>query len=205
MNIKLFEECLDKTSNNNRQRIYLYIKDNPGVHLRKISKELNLAIGDANYNLSSLEQSGFIKYRKWGIYKRYFIGSIRDGRSESILAMLQQETPRVIVLYLIEHPGSRQSEICRHVSFSAPSVKWHMSRLKQMDMVYECKHGKYVRYYIKGNIADIVILLKNYHPSIWSKFASSLVEMLIELSEGTNLASTSDSILENHTSEYDST
>lgn len=65
MNIKLFEEYPDKTSNNNRQCIYLYIKDNPGVNLRKISKELNLVIGDTNYNLNSLQQSGFIKYRKW--------------------------------------------------------------------------------------------------------------------------------------------
>jgi predicted transcriptional regulator len=77
MNFKLFEECLDKTSNNNKQPIYLYIKDNPGVHLRRISKSLNFAIGDTNYNLNSLEQSGFIKYRKWGVFKRYFIVSIR--------------------------------------------------------------------------------------------------------------------------------
>lgn len=186
-NFKVFEESLHKTSSINRQRIYLYIKNNPGVHLRKISKVLDLAIGDTNYNLDNLEQSGFIKHRKWGVYKRYFVISIRDGRSESILAALQQETPRVIVLYLLEHPGSIQSEICRHVSFSAPSVKWHMSRLKEMDMVYEHKRGKFVKYYIKGNIADIVTLMKNYHPSIWSKFASRLAELFIELSSGTNL------------------
>lgn len=137
------------------------------------------------------------------MYKRYFVVSIRDERSESILAMLQQKTPRVIVPYLIYHPGSKQSEICRQVSFSALSVKLHMSRLKQMDMVYESKHVKYARYYVKGNIADIVILMKNYHPSIWSKFANSLVEVFIELSEGTNLESTSNSIMENHASEYD--
>jgi len=186
-NFKVFEKSIEIPSNINRQRIYLYIKSNPGVHLRKISKVLDIAIGDTNYNLNNLEQSGFVKHRKWGVYKRYFVISIKDGRSESILAILQQETPRTIVLYLIEHPGSIQNEICRHVSFSAPSVKWHMTRLKEMDMVYERKRGKFVRYYIKGNIADIVTLMKNYHPSIWSKFASKLAEVFIELSSGTNL------------------
>lgn len=186
-NFKVFEESIERTYNTNRQRIYLYIKNNPGVHLRKISKVLNLAIGDTNYNLNNLEQSGFIKHRKWGVYKRYFVISIKAGRSESILAILQQETPRTIILYLMEHHGSIQNEICRHLSFSAPSVKWHMSRLKEMDMVYERKMGKFVRYYIKGDLADIVTLMKNYHPSIWSKFASRLAEIFIDLSSGTNL------------------
>ena len=185
-NYKIFEERSDRASNINKQRIYIYIKDNPGVHLRKINKELNLAIGDTNYNLDNLELGGHIKHRKWGIYKRYFVIAIQDERSESILAILQQETPRVIVLFLMEHPGSIQSEICRHVSFSASSVKWHMSRLKEMNIVYERKKGKFVKYYIKGNVADIVSLMKNYHPSIWSKFASSLAEVFIELCSGTN-------------------
>ena len=186
-NYRIFKESPVRTSCTNRQRIYLYIKNNPGVHLRKISKSLNLAIGDTNYHLDSLEQSGFIKHGKWGIYKRYFVIAIQDNRSESILAILQQDTPRTIVLFLLENPGSIQSQICRHISFSAPTVKWHMSRLKRMDIIYDRKQGKFVRYYIKGNIADIVSLMKSYHPSIWSKLASSLVEMFLELSSASNV------------------
>ena len=191
-NYRLFEESPRRPSYTNRQRIYLYIKNNPGVHLRKISKSLNLAIGDTNYHLNSLEQSGFIKHGKWGIYKRYFVVAIQDKRSESILAILQQDTPRTIVLFLLEHPGSIQSEICRHISFSAPTIKWHMSRLKMMEIIYDRKQGKFVRYYIKGNIADIVSLMKSYHPSIWSKLASSLVEIFLELSSTSNAAEMQD-------------
>lgn len=171
----------------NRQRIYQYIKNNPGVHLRRISKELNLAIGDTLYNINILEQSGLIKYRIWSMYKRYFFISISNNRSETILALLQQETPREIILFLIENPGSTQIEISKYVSFSAPTIKWHMSRLIAMNMVYSHKRGKFIKYYLKGNVNDIISLMKFYHPSIWSKLANRLVEVFIELSSVPNL------------------
>ena len=54
-----------------------------------------------------------------GIYKVYFSVSILEGRDESILAILQQETPREIILYLVEKPGATQGEIADHIGFSS--------------------------------------------------------------------------------------
>ena len=73
------------------------------VHLdppRKISKALEIALGDTQYHLNTLQKSGSIKSKRMGIYKVYFSVSILEGRDESILATLQQETPREIILYL---------------------------------------------------------------------------------------------------------
>ena len=61
-----------------------------------------------------------------------------------------------------------------------------------MEIIYDRKQGKFIRYYIKGNIADIVSLMKSYHPSIWSKLASSLVEMFLELSSTSNVTDMQD-------------
>lgn len=171
----------------NRERIYQYINYNPGVHLRRISKELNLAIGDTLYNINKLEESGLIKHRKWNMYKRYFIISISNNRSQVILALLQQETTREIILFLIENPGSTQIEISKRISFSAPTVKWHMSRLIEMDIVYSHKESKFIKYFLKGDVNDIISLMKIYHPSIWSKLANRLAEIFIELSAISNL------------------
>ncbi len=43
------EEKAQQTVLDNRQRIYNYIKNNPGSHLRRISKVLNIALGDTQY------------------------------------------------------------------------------------------------------------------------------------------------------------
>ena len=65
---------------------------------------------------------------------------------ENILAILQQETPRDVILYLIENPGATQSEIVRHKGFTAPTINWHMSRLIEIGLVYSCKEGRFVKY-----------------------------------------------------------
>ena len=91
--------------------IYDYIRNKPGSHLRKINKELTLAMGDTQYHLRNLEKSGVVKSKRIGIYKVYYTVSILEGREESILATLQQETPREIVIHILEHPGATQSEI----------------------------------------------------------------------------------------------
>lgn len=182
-----YTEKKNEKITSNRERIYQYINYNPGVHLRRISKELNLAIGDTLYNINILEKSGLIKHRKWNMYKRYFIISISDNRSQAILALLQQETTREIILFLIENPGSTQIEISKRISFSAPTVKWHMSRLITMEIVYSHKESKFIKYFLKGDVNDIISLMKVYHPSIWSKLANRLAEIFIELSAISNL------------------
>ncbi len=101
-------EEMDLIISDNRGRIYDYIKDHPGTHLRKLSKNLALAIGDIQHHLGVLDKLGLIKSRRKGMYKVYYTVAILGKRDEDILAVLQQETPREIILFLVENPGSIQ-------------------------------------------------------------------------------------------------
>jgi DNA-binding MarR family transcriptional regulator len=166
----------------NKQRVYSYIKNNPGSHLRRISKELVIAIGDIQYQLKFLEGMGLIKSKRMGLYKTYYPVSILGERSENILAVLQQETLRDIMLHLIENPGATQSEIAHHKGFTAPTINWHMSRLIEMGLVYSCREGRFVKYYVEGDIDDIVSLLKSYHPSTWNTLSNRLASLFLDLS-----------------------
>lgn len=166
----------------NKQRVYNYIKNNPGSHLRRISKELVIAIGDIQYQLKFLEGIGLIKSKRMGLYKTYYPVSILGERSENILAVLQQETLRDILLHLIENPGATQSEIAHHKGFTAPTINWHMSRLIEMGLVYTCRERRFVKYYVEGDIDDIVSLLKSYHPSTWNTLSNRLASLFLDLS-----------------------
>ena len=84
----------------NKQRIYTYIKNNPGAHLRRISKVLGIALGDIQYQLTQLEATSLIRSRRIGLYKTYYTISLSGERNEKISAFLQQETPRDIILYV---------------------------------------------------------------------------------------------------------
>ena len=167
---------------NNRDIIYQYVQKFPGSHLRKISKELSLGMGDTQHHLNVLENTGFVKSRRIGIYKVYYEVSVFEERHESILAVLQQETPRSILLYLLENPGASQSEIAAHVRYSAPTVNWHMSRLMQIGLVESRKEGRFVKYVIIGDLKEITQLLRSYYPTVWSKLSNRLADLFLDIS-----------------------
>jgi len=166
--------------NNNRYLIYQYVRNYPGSHLRKISKHLSLGIGNVQYHLDALEKNGVIKSRKISIYKVYYDVGVLGGRHESILAILQQETPRSILLYLIENPGSSQTEIANFVGCSSPTIVWHMSNLMKNGIVKHRRDGRFIKYYIEGDLKDITGLIKSYHPTLWDKLSSRFADLFLD-------------------------
>jgi DNA-binding transcriptional ArsR family regulator len=169
----------------NKVRVYDYIKNHPGSHLRKISKELDMTTSDTQYWCKRLEKMALVRSRRLRLYKTYYPASILGERQENILAVLQQQTPRNIILYLIEHSGASQKYIAQHTGFAAATISWHMSRLIEIGIVYSSKEGKFVKYYIRGDIADLVILLKSYYPSIWDKLSDRLAELFLGITYAT--------------------
>ena len=170
-----------KIIKNNRDLIYQYVKSYPGSHLRKISKHLSLGMGNIQYHLDALEKIGIIKSRKISIYKVYYDVGVLGERHESILAILQQETPRSILIYLIENPGASQSEIAAYVGCSAPTVVWHMSNLMKIGLVKHRRDGKFIKYNIKGNLKEITGLIKSYHPTVWDRLSSRLADLFLDI------------------------
>jgi len=171
----------------NKGRIYQYIDNNPGCHLRKISKDLGLAMGDTQHHLKTLEKTSLVKSRRIGVFRRYYTVSIYGERLESLLATLGQEVPRDIILYLIENPGANQSEIAHYKDFSAPTINWHMSRLMGKGLVRSRKQGKFVNYYVEGNVKDITSILKRYYPSIWNRLSNRLADLFLDISSASSL------------------
>jgi DNA-binding transcriptional ArsR family regulator len=171
----------------NRGLVLKYIENNPGAHLRKISQELGLAIGDTQYHLEMLEKSGKIRSRKINFYRRYYSASILGEREEMILAFLRQETAKDILVYLIEHPHSTQSDLADFKRYSSPTISWHMSRLTEAGIVSKTREGKNIRYSIDADHDKLIYLLKTYHPSIWNVLASRLADLFDELSSSRDL------------------
>lgn len=167
-----------------RQQILSYIENNPGAHLRKISRELGLAMGNTQYHLQMLEKAGRIKTRRATLYRHYYPAAIMDELHEFILAFLRQETSRDILIHLLERPsGATQTEIIAFKRLSAPTISWHMSRLVESGVVTSSKEGRAVRYAIKKELRDeITKLLKAYHPTVWNNLAGRLAELFFELS-----------------------
>ncbi len=169
----------------NRDIVFKYIKNYPGSHLRKISKELSLGMGDTQHHLKFLENMGVVRSRRMRMYKVYYDVSIIEGRQESILAVLRQETSRAILLYLEETPGATQGELAKHLGLTSPTINWHMARLIEIGLVYNRKDGRFVKYNIKGDLKEITALLRSFYPTIWDKLSIRLVDLFLDISSST--------------------
>ncbi len=179
--------CADKCilHSENKRYIYEHILMNPGVHLRKICKETGLSMGDTQHHLFVLEKEGRIKSRKIGQHKHryYYAMSVMSEQRELILAFLRQDTARDILIYLIEHTGSTQSDIAKFKNMSAPTINWHMSRLIEAGVVIGNREWKKVRYLIKDP-ESIIDCLEKYFPTVWNSLSDRFAKLFIQISTG---------------------
>ena len=173
-----------RPKDNTTDQILRFIEENPSCHLRKIKKELDLAMGTVQYHLDRMEKAGRITSQKQGLHKHYFLVGAFEENEKQLLEVLSNETTREILMFIIEQKYPSQSEISKHIGISSPSVSWQIKRLQDLRVIEEIKEGRFKRYKLRGDSKQFVALLKNYYPSIWNRWSSRLAEIFLSLSQG---------------------
>ena len=176
----------DEDPESRRTRIFEFIRTHPGSHLREIKRELNLAMGVTQYHLYGLEREQKIISRRRGLHKRFYSTHVFGERQLEILNILSQETERDILLFLIQNPNATQREVSDYAEISPASTNWHMNRLSEARLVEAKRDRPNVRYTVRGNHAEILALLRSYHPLVWERWADRLADVLLEISERTS-------------------
>jgi len=161
-----------------RVQILDFIKSNPGTHMRRIKRELKLAMGVIQYHLYRLEKDHSIVSRRQGLYRRFYPSLGFRIEEQEILSVLSQETERDLVLYLIKNPGASQKELSEFAHIGASATSWHMKRLVEAGLLRPRREGLFVCYTVVGDTTKILTLLKSYHPRVWSTWAERLADLL---------------------------
>jgi predicted transcriptional regulator len=163
-----------------------FIQKNPGCYLRQIRNELSLSMGSVQYHAYQLQKSGKITSAREGLYKLHFQSGAYQDHEKLLFRVLNQETPREIIMFIIEQKYPTQTDIVKRLGISAPSVNWHVKRLIDLNLIDEVREGKYKRYKLCDDSIDskyILELLKTHHPNLWDKWSNRLVEMFLSLSD----------------------
>ena len=175
----------DKSSST-KERILTFIQKNPGCYLRQIRNELSLSMGSVQYHAYQLQKSGKITSTREGLYKLHFQSGTYQDHEKLLFRVLNQETPREIILFIIDQKYPTQTDIVKRLGISAPSINWHVKRLIDLNLIDEVKDGKYKRYKLCDNSIDfryIEELLSTHHPNLWNKWSNRLVEIFLSLSD----------------------
>ncbi len=165
----------------NEGKILEFIQRNPGCHLRRIKNDLNMSMGTTQYHLNSLEKAGKIISERHSLHRFYFPVGIFEAEQKNILNILNQDTSREILLFIIERKNPTQTDISNNIEITAASVNWHIRRLLELDIIKETREGKFKRYEFVGNPSHVIKILKEYHPSLWNSWSDRLAEMFLSL------------------------
>jgi len=158
-----------------RKRIYDLISSSPGLHKREIARELSMSLSTIDYHLHYMERKGILTARQDGKYKRYFVSEKTEAMDKRIMPLLRQETPRRIVLFLLQHPQAIHKEICEAVKKAPSTISFHIKKLIDAGIVDEISLGREKAYVVKNpeKTADLII---TYRSTFLDKAVDKFVE-----------------------------
>jgi predicted transcriptional regulator len=114
----------------NRKQIFKYVSDNPGSHLRKIAKQLDINLSTLRYHIDRLEREGLVVSQRQNNLKFYYASGKLKPHEKNLTRFLQQEHFRDIILMLIDSPGLTFSQIVDRLSKSPSSVSKYVNILE---------------------------------------------------------------------------
>lgn len=163
-----------------RRKIYNLILKSPGLHIRELSRELNIALGTLNYHLHYLHKRELITVKSDGGYVRCYIAGEIGVKDKKIIGVLRQNVPRKILLFLLLHPSSFHRAIYIQLQLAPSTISFHLNKLVDLDIINCVKVGRQTRYQIKEPeyVSDLLI---TYRETFLDKTVDRFADAWLEL------------------------
>lgn len=160
-----------------RRNIYNLLQKNPGLHLSKIAKTLQLRISLVEYHLRYLEKHNIVQSDTQTGFARYFLIGEATPILKRNFSLLRQETLLKIVLLLLKKESAHHKEILEYLDIAPSTLSYHLKRLIKHKIIEIHYQGSGRQYQIK-NADDLVPWLIKYKPynlldgftDIWQDF-----------------------------------
>jgi len=165
-----------------RKDIYNFIKKNPGVHFRKISRSLNVPPSTLSYHLSYLIKRELLTKESKNSYLRFYVSQKIGKNDKKLFNILREEVPRNIVLYLFLYVESSKKEMVEfaerwknhpskigyHLNKHRTTLEFHLKKLLEEGIIESfnvINNGSEYLYRLK-NSEEIYDLIIRYEKSI---------------------------------------
>jgi predicted transcriptional regulator len=112
-----------------------YLSRTPGAHFSKIRDDLQLGTGETQHHLRQLLTEETIESERDGEYRRFFPADRFDAFERTALGYLRRDTPRGMIITLLERPDATASEVADRLDVSNPTVSKHAGRLEDAGLL----------------------------------------------------------------------
>lgn len=165
-----------------RRSIYECVQENPGAHLREITRRCSLPLGTTLYHLDYLDSNGLVVSRRDGRYKRYFVSNAMGRREKELLSAFRHNVPRHIITVLLTQGMRTQRELCKSIGVSRSTLSFHVNNLIKQSIVRRTDDWPERRYAVtEPDLARH--LLVQFRGSLADSEPANLDDMLDQLAQ----------------------
>lgn len=119
----------------NRKKIFDFIFNYPGLHLRKIIKEIKLSEGTIKYHIEYLLKHELIfKHKKEG-YTRFYVNNPDNIKAKKIISYLRNDIARPILLFYCSFVCGSLKKICENIETDKKQVSKYIKKLIEDDII----------------------------------------------------------------------
>ena len=122
-----------------RRGIYDFIMKSPGLHIREISRRLEIPFTTLQYHLRFLEKRELVKAKEDGKYTRYYV-SFKFGRKEKdVVDLLRKKTTRSMIFYFLSFIVCSQIELSKSLEKHPTTIEFHLKKMEKMGIIKQVK------------------------------------------------------------------
>jgi len=136
-----------------------YLSTTPGAHFSKLRDDLKLGTGETQHHLRTLVEAGEIDSRRDGEYRRFFTAGQFSEFEQIALGYLRRETPRKLLIELLESPADTGSELAERLDVSRTTVSNYAGELEDAGLLDRSEQ------YAVDNPETVLTLLVRYADS----------------------------------------
>jgi predicted transcriptional regulator len=127
-----------------RQRLSGLVRDQPGITITDLGKQVGLSHSTVSYHLRILEQAGEVQSRRDGRTVRFYANGQWEDLATRLRPLLARERVRAILKLVHERPTVNPFNIARELEVSVPTVMWHLGKLRDYGALHmEKRNGHY--------------------------------------------------------------
>lgn len=129
-----------------RRELYEFISQNPGLHMRDISRKLDIPFTSLKYHLNYLEKNGLTISREDGRYSRYFIPLEISENEKKILNCFRKRKTLHIILWLTITVQCSQKDLSKYLNKHPATIGFHLRNMKRAGVIEQISINEGVIY-----------------------------------------------------------
>ncbi|MHC1591806.1 MAG: hypothetical protein ACXQS8_06955 [Candidatus Helarchaeales archaeon] len=126
-----------------RKKIYEYINQYPGIHVRALQNQFNLGSYAISWHLHVLVKFGLLKERTFSNKRVYFVSDFSGDEEKTFV--LRTDITNKIYQCLLKYGEMRLMELEQALGIKYNVIQYHLKRLKDVDLIERIDTGGVIK------------------------------------------------------------